>query len=139
MVWIVLCYLYRYHYHLPKLNGVYIFWKITQMISPQMYRRAVQMQMYNATKQLFLAVAEKKSIILYGPPGSGKTYLMNQYSSMLNDHTRVYTDLHSKKCLRSIIGREGLFIAESIYHGDRKLNIPREDIAEIFLPMKYIA
>ena len=108
------------------------------MISAQMYRRAVQMQMYNATKELFLAVAEKKSILLYGPPGSGKTYLLNEYSGMLSDHTLIYTDIHSKKCLTNIINQEGLFVAESIYHGERKLNIPRDDVAEIFLPMKYI-
>ena len=95
--------------------------------------QAFELQKYNATKALFRAVAEGKSILLYGPSGSGKTSLLDENERLLNKYMYLYFDLDSKKNLKKLLEQQGLFIAEGMYNGNRKLGIPRDDIAEIHL------
>lgn len=103
------------------------------MLSGNMLTKAFELQKYKATKALFRAVAEGKSIVLYGPSGSGKTTLLNENERLLSKYTYVYINIGSKKNLKTLLQQQGLFIAEGIYDGPRKLNLPRDDIAEIFL------
>ncbi len=103
------------------------------MLSGNMLTQAFELQKYNATKALFRAVAEGKSILLYGPSGSGKTSLLDENERLLKDYIYLYFDLDSKKNLKKLLKQQGLFIAEGMYNGNRRLGIPMDNIVEIFL------
>lgn len=103
------------------------------MLSGTMLTKAFELQKYNATKTLFRAVAEGKSIVLYGPSGSGKTTLLDENEILLKNYSRIYASIESPKNLKKLLERTDLFIAEGIYNGHRKLNLPRDDIVEVYL------
>lgn len=105
----------------------------TKMLSKNLRIKAFEIQSYNATKKLFRAVALGKSIVLYGPSGSGKTTIINENERLLKDYSPVYMDMQSKKQMKDLLNREGLFIVEGIYTGHTKLNLPRDDIECIHL------
>ena len=105
------------------------------MLSNKMRMKAFELQKYNATKQLFRAVANGKSVVLYGPSGSGKTTLTDENERLLKDYSPVYMNMHSEKQLKELLGKEGLFVVEGLYSGQGKLNLPRDDIVGIHLPM----
>ena len=103
------------------------------MLSGVMLRKAFELQKYKATKSLFRAVADGKCIVVYGPSGSGKSTLINENEMLLKDYSHMYLNMHSETQLKKILCNKGLFIAEGIYNGERKIHLPRDDIVEIFL------
>ncbi len=103
------------------------------MLSGTMLTKAFELQKYSATKALFRAVAKGKSIILYGPSRSGKTTIVNENESLLSNYKKTYVNIESKKDIKKLLEQQGLFIAEGICDGLRKLNLPRDDIVEIHL------
>ncbi len=105
------------------------------MLSKKMREKAFQLQQFNATKQLFIAVANGKSVLLYGTYGSGKTTLIDENEKLLKEYTPVYMNINSEKKIKELLRKEGLFIVEGLYSGRSKLHIPRDDIVEIHLPM----
>lgn len=98
-----------------------------------MLRKAFELQKYKATKSLFRAVADGKCVVVYGPSGSGKSSLINENEMLLKDYAHMYLNMHSEAQLKKMLCNKGLFIAEGIYNGKRKLHLPRDDIVEIFL------
>ena len=95
--------------------------------------KAFELQKYKATKALFRAVAEGKSIVLYGPSGSGKTTIIDENERLLSNYTHLYLSMDSERNVKKLLEQQGLFIAEGIYDGHRKLGLPRDDIVEIHL------
>ena len=51
----------------------------------------------------------------------------------VKDYIYLYFDLDSKKNLKKLLKQQGLFIAEGMYNGNRRLGIPMDNIVEIFL------
>ena len=98
-------------------------------------KKAFDLQLYQATKQLFKAVAEGKSVLVYGPPGSGKSTLMGDNELLLQKYEYIYVDLQCRQQLENVLKRKDLFVANGHYTGMRKLYLPRDDVQEIFLPM----
>lgn len=105
------------------------------MLSSNMKKKAFELQQHTATKKLFKAVNEGKSILVYGPPGSGKAELMGRNEVLLNKHTFTYVNLQQNLQVKQLLQRKDLFVANGHYTGNRRLHLPRDDIEEIFLPM----
>lgn len=105
------------------------------MLPFPLHKQAFDLQMHKATKELFLAVANKKSILIYGPSGSGKTSLINANEKLIQDHVYIYANLNNKKDLDNVMNHKGHIIVDGLYSGVRKLNLPRKDTVEIFLPL----
>ena len=98
-------------------------------------KKAFDLQLYSATKQLFKAVAAGKNVVVYGPPGCGKDILLRDNELLLQKYEYLYLNLESKVQLNKVLNKTGLFIACSHYLQQRKLCLPRDDTHEIFLPL----
>lgn len=110
----------------------FITWK---MLSADLRKKAFDLQIHKATKILFKAVSAKKSIVIYGPSGSGKSSLIENNGSMLCDYCRMFINAHSTKEMKDLLDTQGLFVAEAFYVDQHPLQLPRDDIQEIFLPI----
>lgn len=102
-----------------------------------MKKKAFDLQQYAATKQLFKAVADGKSILIYGPPGSGKKRLIDDNKILLKYHTFAYVNIQNRAHVEKLLQRSDVFVANGYYTGEKKLHLPRDDVAEIFLPMSF--
>ena len=99
-----------------------------------MHKKAFDLQMYTATKELFRAVANGKSLLVYGPYRSGKSSLVNDNQLLLRDYEHMYIDLSQISQLKKILNKNNLFVAEGVFDG-RKLHLPKDNIVEIHLPL----
>ena len=62
------------------------------MSKEQIRQKALAFQLYECTKKLFLAVHNKKHVVVYGKIDCGKEQLEKDNAMLLSDYNRLYFD-----------------------------------------------
>lgn len=116
--------------------------EVSVMMTERQVKKTVhEFQMYNATKKLFKAVAEDKHVVLYGPSGSGKSFLVKQNHLLLNEYERLFFNFDSiidvKQFLKNAKCSKPLLV-EALYTAGREFTLPLDNVACIPMQEKYI-
>ena len=111
------------------------------MSDRQIQKTVHEFQMYDATKKLFKAVVQEKHVVLYGPSGTGKSFLVRQNHILLNEYERMFLNFDSiidvKQFLKNAECSKPLLV-EASYTAGAELVLPLDNVACISMQEKYI-
>lgn len=106
------------------------------MLSAEQIAAAVdKLQQHSATKRVFRAEADGRSIIVYGSATCGKERVARNNTVLLNAYQRHVYNFDDLRDIQRFVehATTGLIFAEAHYSGNRKINFPIKNLMEIFM------
>jgi len=107
------------------------------MSKAQIRQKAFAFQQYKCTKKLFLAVHNKKHVVVYGNVECGKENLERHNGILLREYNRLYFDFDDKGAVTEFLKQAAqpeppLYVIAN-YSSAHPLNLPLENVEEILM------